>query len=252
MTDATGAPPVVVINQAMADRFWPGQDAVGRRFKFFGDADFTTVVGVARTTKYNGIAEEPIPFIYQPLRQNYTPQATLHVRAAGDASLLAAAVRRQVQELDPTLSVFNVRTLEEQVSNALAPLRINVVVLSAFGALALILASIGLYGVASYSVAQRTREIGLRMALGARPSSVLSMVLGHGLMLVAIGLVAGIGLAVALAGVVPPDLLPNVNARDPWTFGVTSALLATVALVASYIPARRAMRIDPLIALKTD
>ncbi|MBA2305665.1 MAG: ABC transporter permease [Acidobacteria bacterium] len=251
-TDSPGAPLVVIVNETMAERFWPGQDALGKRFKFFGDADFTTVVGVARNAKYNGVAEEPIPFIYQPIRQNYTPQAALHVRAAGDAGGLAATVRRQVQEIDPTLSVFDIRTLETQVADSLAPLRINVIVLSTFGGLALLLASIGLYGVASYGVGQRTREIGVRMALGAQPSNVLRLVLGHGLLLVAIGLVAGVVLALGLSTIVPPDLLPNVGARDPWTFVATSALLATVAVIASYVPARRATRIDPLIALRTE
>jgi predicted permease len=250
--DTTGAPLVVVINETMAGRFWPGQDAIGKRFKFFGDDQFTTVIGVAKDAKYNGIAEDPIPFIYQPIRQNYTPQATLHVRAAGDAGGLAAPVRQQILEIDPTLSVFNVRTLEDQVSDALAPLRINVVVLATFGGLALLLASIGLYGVANYSVGQRTREIGVRMALGASPASVLTLVLGHGLLLVGIGLASGILLALVLSSAVPPDLLPNVSARDPWTFVATSAILGTVALIASYIPARRATRIDPLIALRTE
>ncbi|HEY0875219.1 MAG TPA: ABC transporter permease [Vicinamibacterales bacterium] len=251
-TDTTGAPLVVVINETMAGRFWPGQDAIGKRFKFFGDDQFTTVIGVARDATYNGIAEEPIPFIYQPIRQNYTPQATLHVRADAGAAGLAAPVRRQILEIDPTLSVFNIRTLEDQVSDALAPLRINVVVLATFGGLALLLASIGLYGVANYSVGQRTREIGVRMALGASPESVLTLVLGHGLLLVGIGLATGILLALGLSSAMPPDLLPNVSARDPWTFVATSAILGAVALLASYIPARRATRIDPLIALRTE
>ena len=250
--DKAGAPLVVVINETMAQRFWPGQEALGKRFKFFGDADFTTVVGIAKDAKYNGVAEAPIPFIYQPLRQNYSPAATLHVRGGVDASSLAAAVRQRVLEVDPTVSVFDVRTLEEQVSQSLAPLRINVIVLAAFGLLALLLAAIGLYGVASYAVVQRTREIGVRMALGAQPASVLRLVLGHGLVLVGIGLGLGLLLAGALSAVVPEALLPNISARDPWTFGGTSVLLAVVALTASYVPARRATRIDPLIALRTE
>ena len=250
--DKTGAPLVVVINETMAQRFWPGQDALGKRFKFFGDQEFTTVVGIAKNAKYNGVAEDPIPFIYQPLLQNYSPAATLHVRGEMDASGLASAVRQRVLEVDPTLSVFNVRTLEEQVSESLAPLRINVIVLTTFGLLALLLAAIGLYGVASYAVSQRTREIGVRMALGAQPSSVLRLVLSHGLALVGIGLGLGLLLAAALTGAVPHNLLPNVSARDPWTFIATSLLLTFVALIASYIPARRATRIDPLIALRTE
>jgi macrolide transport system ATP-binding/permease protein len=251
-TDTTGAPLVVVINETMAERFWPGQEALGKRFRFFGDEAFTTVVGIARNAKYNGVNEDPIPFIYQPVKQNYTPQAALHVRAAGDAGLLAGAVRRQVQEIDPTLSVFNIRTLEDQVADALAPLRINVIVLTTFGALALLLAGIGLYGVASYSVGQRTREIGVRMALGAQPSNVLRLVLGHGLLLVGVGLGVGLALAFVLAAAMPAGLLPNVSARDPWTFVATSGILGGVALLASYLPARRATRIDPLIALKAE
>jgi predicted permease len=250
--DTVGAPLVVIINETMAQRFWPGTDAIGKRFKFFGDDQFTTVIGVARNSKYDGVAEAPIPFIYQPLEQNYTPAGTLHVRTDGDAGRFVATLRAGVRELDPTLSVFDARTLDEQVAESLAPLRINVVVLIAFGLLAMLLASIGLYGVASYSVMQRTREIGVRMALGARPSNVLRLVLGRGLLLVGLGIAAGLVVAVALAALIPEQLLPNVSPRDPVTFIATSALLATVAAIASYIPARRATRIDPLVALRTD
>jgi putative ABC transport system permease protein len=251
-TDTAGTPLVAIVNQTMASRFWPGDDAIGKRFKFFGDDDFTTIVGIARTAKYNGVAEQPIPFAYYPLRQVYSPAGTLHVRGDGDAAGLASAVRRQVQEIDPTIAVFNIRTLEEQVSLSLGPLRVNVIMLGIFGVLALVLASIGLYGVASYAVSQRTREIGVRMALGAKPSAVLRLVLGHGVLLVGCGLVAGLAIALALTWAVPAGLLPNVSVRDPLTFAGTSLLLATVALVASYIPARRATRIDPLLALRAD
>ena len=251
-SDTTGASSVVVINEVMAERFWPGQEAIGKRFKFFNAPDFTTVIGVARNATYNGVGEDPIPFIYQPLRQNYTPAATLHVRAAGNAAGLATHVRRMVQEVDPTLSVFNIRTLEEQVSQSLQPMRFNVIMLTTFGGLALLLASIGLYGVANYSVTQRTREIGVRMALGAQPSSVMKLVLGHGVLLVAIGLGVGLVLAFFATSFVPPALLLNVQPRDPTTFAITSTLLGAVAMLASYIPARRATRIDPLAALRTE
>jgi macrolide transport system ATP-binding/permease protein len=251
-SDSTGAPSVVVINEVMAGRFWPGQEAIGKRFKFFGAPEFTTVIGVARNAKYNGVGEDPIPFIYQPLRQNYSPAATLHIRATGHAAALATHVRRMVQEIDPTLSVFNIRTLEEQVSQSLQPQRFNVILLTTFGGLALLLASIGLYGVANYSVTQRTREIGVRMALGARPSTVLKLVLGHAVLLVAIGLGVGLVFAFIATSFMPAGLLLNVNPRDPLTFVVTSLLLGSVAILASYIPARRATRIDPLVALRTE
>jgi putative ABC transport system permease protein len=249
--DTAQAPKVVVVNQTMAQQFWKGEEPLGKRFKFFGDEDYTTVIGVAKDSKYNAVTETPQNFIYQPLSQNYTPAATLHVRSAGDGSALAAAVRGSVRELDPSLSVFNVRTLEEQVGRSLQPLEMNVIMLTVFGGLALLLASIGLYGVSSYTVQQRTREIGVRMALGAQPSSVLGLVLGHGMILVAAGLAIGLATAYAAAGLMK-SLVVGVSTHDPVTFGVTGAGLAVIALVASYIPARRATRIDPLIALRTD
>jgi predicted permease len=249
--DVQGAPRVVIINEQMARQFWPGEDALGKRFRFPGE-EFTTVVGIARNAKYDNVSEAPIPFIYEALRQRYSPAAALHVRAAGDPASLAGAVRREVQSLDPTLSVFNIRTLADQVSNSLQPLRINVILFTTFGLLALALAATGLYGVASYAVTQRTREIGVRMALGAEPSAVLRLVLGQGLALVAIGLALGLTLALIGSSVVPAALLPNVSARDPSTFAATAAVLAAVAFVASYLPARRATRIDPLVALRTE
>ncbi|NUR55240.1 MAG: FtsX-like permease family protein, partial [Acidobacteria bacterium] len=249
--DTATSAKVVVINQTMAQQFWKNDEPIGKRFKFFGDQDYSTVIGVARDSKYNAVAEDPQPFIYQPLAQNYTPAAALHVRAAGEASSLAGAVRAEVQRLDPTLSLFNVRTLEEQIAQSLQPQRMNVVLLTVFGVLALLLASIGLYGVASYSVSQRTREIGVRMALGASPSSVLGLVLGHGMTLVGIGLVIGLAIAYVTAGFARA-LVVGVDPHDLSTYVVTAAALGGVAMLASYLPARRATRIDPLIALRTD
>jgi predicted permease len=249
--DLAESPKVVVVNQTMAQQFWKGEEPLGKRFKFFGDKDYTTVVGVARDSKYNGVAEDPQPFIYQPLTQNYTPEGTLHVRTAGNAASLAGAVRREVQQMDPTLSLFNVRTLEEQVGESLQGQKMNVALLTVFGLLALLLASIGLYGVASYAVSQRTREIGVRMALGARPSSVLKLVLGHGMILVGTGLALGLIVAYVVSGFTKA-LFARVSPHDPVTFVATAAGLAAVALLATYVPARRATRIDPLIALRTD
>ncbi len=249
--DNETSPKVVVINQTMAEQFWKGQDPIGKRFKFFGDKDYSTVIGVARNSKYNGVAEDPQPFIYQPLTQNYTPAGTLHVRAAGSAASLAGPVRREVQQIDPTLSLFNVRTLEEQIGESLQQQKMNVILLTVFGALALLLASIGLYGVASYAVSQRTREIGVRMALGARPLSVLGLVLGQGMILVAAGLALGLVVAYIVSGFTTA-LFAGVSPHDPLTFVATAAGLGAIALLATYVPARRATKIDPLIALRTD
>jgi putative ABC transport system permease protein len=249
--DTAMAPTVVVVNETLAEQFWKGEDPIGKRFKWFGAQDYTTVVGVAKNSKYNGVAEDPLPFIYEALKQDYTPAGAIHVRAAGDAAALSTALRQAIREVDPTLSMFNVRTLEEQVEQSLRQQRMNVILLTTFGGLALLLAAIGLYGVASYSVAQRTREIGVRMALGAQPSSVLGLVLGNGLALVAIGLGLGLLVALALAGTMQ-TLVVGVNPRDPVTFIVTPAILGAIALLATYIPARRATRIDPLIALRTE
>ena len=249
--DTETSPKVVIINQTMADQFWKGQDAIGRRFKFFGDQDYSTVVGVAKNAKYNGVQEQPLPFIYLPLKQNFAPAATLHVCAAGDASRLAGPVRAAIRELDPTLTLFNVRTLEDQIQQSLQPQKMNVILLTTFGTLALLLAAIGLYGVASYAVAQRTREIGVRMALGAQPASVLTLVLGNGMVLVAIGLGVGLVASYLVAGAMSA-LVVGINPHDPLTFVATPALLAIIALLASYVPARRATRIDPLLALRTE
>jgi macrolide transport system ATP-binding/permease protein len=251
--DDEDAPDVVVINKTMADRFWKGQDALGKRFKFFGDEEFRTVIGVARDAKYNGLAEDPTPFIYQPITQAYTPVATILVRATGPAAGLAAPVRAEIAQLDNRLTVLNVQTLGDQVSQALGPQRVMVTLLGTFGILALGLAAIGLYGVASYSVTQRTREIGVRVALGASRGNVVGLVLGQGMALIAVGLAVGfaIGLGVVLlAEQQIGNLLVGVRPFDPVTFVGTGLLLAVVAGLATWLPARCAASIDPLVALR--
>jgi predicted permease len=249
--DAEGAPLVVIVNQTMAERFWAGQDPLGKRFKFFGDEQYRQIVGVARNSKYNGLVEDPQPFVYLPLGQDYSGAVTLHVRAPGDAAALAGAARRAVQEIDPTLSIINVETLANQVEESLTQQRTNVAMLGIFGALALALAGIGLYGVASYTIAQRTREIGIRMALGAGRFDVLRLVLGQALIFVGVGVAIGLGAALAMSWFMGA-LVVGISAADPLTFASTAALLAVVAALASYVPARRATRIDPLIALRQE
>jgi predicted permease len=247
--DRPGTPQVVVVNQTMADQFWKGQDPIGKRFKFFGDEQYTEVIGVVKDSKYNALVEDPQPFLYRPLAQNYTPDATLHVRTAADAAALVATVRNAVHEIDPRLTVFDVRTLKEQVDRSLAPQRLNVWLLTTFGVVASLLAAIGIYGVASYSVSQRTREIGIRMALGAARHDVLRLVLRQGLALIVIGVAVGLGGALIVTRLLS-SLLFGVRATDLTTFVTTALMLTAVAVLATYIPAHRATRVDPLMALR--
>jgi predicted permease len=248
-SDNEKSPNVVIINEAMANQFWPDQDAVGKRFKFFGDSDYRQVVAIAKDTKYNNLIEERRPFVYAPLQQLYAPQLNLYVRTEGDPQSLVVALRGEVQSIDPTLSLLNIETLGQRVHQSLTGQRMQATLLTVFGMLALVLASVGLYGVMSYSVAQRTREIGIRMALGAQRRDVLGLVLSQGAVLLAIGLALGLVVAFLVTRGLA-SLFFGISAFDPLAFIGTSVLLAAVALFASYIPARRATRIDPTIALK--
>jgi predicted permease len=247
--DGENAPQVVIINETMAKRFWPNESAVGKRFKFFGEEFYREVTGVARDTKYNSLTEAGTPFIYLPLLQNYNGTGTLHVRTAGDATNIIAAVRDVVRSLVPNLQLGNVQTLEERIDLTLTGQRSQTTLLSVFGLLALLLSAIGIYGVMAYSVAQRTREIGIRMALGAQKRNVVSLVVRQGMVLVGSGIVLGLVAAFAVTRLIV-SLLFGVTAADPVTFGVTSLLLIGVAVLASYLPARKATKVNPLIALR--
>ena len=248
-TDNQQAPKVMIINEAMAGRFWPDQNPIGKRLKLFGDQDFREVVGLVADTKYNSLTEPRRAFMYIPLLQEYVPQINLHVRTSSDAKGLVAALRNEIQQIDPSLPVGNVQTLSERVENSLGGERSQATLLGSGGILALILAAVGLYGVMSYSVAQRTREIGIRMALGAGRGNVMGLVLKQGVALVSTGVLLGLGAAFWITRYLA-SLLFGVSAIDPITFAGTSALLIVVALVASYVPARRATKVDPIIALR--
>jgi predicted permease len=239
----------MVINEAMANRFWPDQDPIGKRLKLFGDQDYRQVVGIVADSKYNSLTEPRRPFMYIPLLQEYSPQVNLHVRTSGDSKELVAALRGEVQSIDPSLSVLNVETLTDRIQQSLGGERTQATLLGTGGVLALLLAAIGLYGVMSYSVAQRTREIGIRMALGAGRGNVMGLVLKQGVTLVSAGVVLGLGAAFAVTRLLA-SLLFGVSAADPITFVGTSAVLLFVALLASYVPARRATKVDPIIALR--
>ncbi|HKP13009.1 MAG TPA: ABC transporter permease [Blastocatellia bacterium] len=248
-TDGEKAPQVVIINEVMAKRFWPEQDALGKRFKFFGDPEYRQVVGIARDVKVTSLTERPRPLVYLPVRQDYPPQVTLHVRAAGDVTALVGSLRGAIQALDPNLSVLNVETMSDRVNESLQGERTQATLLGSAGVIALLLASVGLYGVMSYTVAQRTREIGIRMALGASRRNVMGLVLKQGAALVGVGVIIGLGAAFGLTRLVASSLF-GVTAVDPLTFAGTSLLLMLVSLAASYLPARRATKVDPIIALR--
>jgi predicted permease len=248
--DRKGAPGVVVVNQTLAASLWPGEDALGKRVSVSGpEGPFLEVVGVARDGKYRSLGETPHPYIYQPLLQSYDPNMTLLVRTTGEPQSVAPTVREQIRALDANLPIADVKTLQDQVDLSLFPSRVAAWTLGGFGVLALLLAAIGIYGVVSYSVAQRTREIGVRMALGAKENDVLRLVLGEGLFVILLGLSLGLLIALAATRVIA-GFLYGIAPADPLTFVGVPLLLGSIALVACYVPARRATKVDPLVALR--
>jgi putative ABC transport system permease protein len=242
---------VAVINEAMAKAIWPGQDALGKRFAIVQEPELLQVIGVVGTTVIGQIGEDPQPVAYLPMRQQYSPFGALVVRTNSNPEPLIGAVRAQVQPIDKNLAFTNAQTVQQILGQGLWAARMGAALLGLFGALALILASIGIYGVLAYSVAQRTSEIGLRMALGAQPRQVLALVLRQGMLLALIGATVGILVAFPVARMAA-GLLYGVSATDPLTYIAITLLLLFVALLACYLPARRATRIDPLIALRVE
>jgi len=244
------APKVAVINQTMARKFFGEESPVGRRFGFKQDkGGEIEVVGVVRDAKYEGPRDEPPSVAYIPYPQESLGQATFALRTAGDLGQVVEAVRGAVREVDKDLPVFSVKTQVELADEALGRERLFAWLTGVFGLLALLLASIGLYGVMSYAVAERTHEIGLRMALGASQGQILRQVIGQGTFLTIIGIVIGLAAALALTRFITSYLF-GVSAMDPPTFLAIGALLAVIALVACYLPARRAAKVDPMTALR--
>jgi len=240
---------VVVINKAMADLVWPGQEPLGKRFTIVVDPHQYEVVGVVGTTIIGAVGEDPQPVAYAPLRQQYSAQASLLVRTTGNPEAVMGAVRAQVNQLDRNLALTNGQTVEQLLAQGLWAARMGAALLGLFGLLALILASIGIYGVLSYSVTQRTSEIGIRMALGAQSQQVLKLVLRQGMLLAGVGILVGVAIALPITRFAS-TLLYGVSVWDPLTYISITVLLMAVAMLACYVPARRATRIDPLVALR--
>jgi predicted permease len=251
--DDEKAPKVAIVNEAMAKRFWPGESAVGKRVRRAESNTEYQVVGVTRTAQYMAVGEEPRPFFYMPFAQHYRPSMMIQLHSTGDPLALAQPVREIVRNLDQNVPLFDVRSMREHLSSgrALMTVRFGAIFGGVFGLLALVLAAVGLYGIVAYSVSNRTREIGIRIALGARMTSVLALVVRQGIVLCVLGLVAGLAAALALTRVLA-SILYDVDPADPLTFGAVIVTLIIVALVASLLPAQRAARIDPATALRSE
>ena len=240
---------VAIVNQAAAETFWPGQDPLGKRLHFLGETWVVNVVGEVKTTKYISLGEPPQPAIYFPLKQHYSSAVTLYVRTKGDPTKAMASVRNTVHSMIPAVPLLRVETMGQLLVESLTAPKIGAELLGAFGLIALVLAAIGTYGVMSYSVTQRSQEIGIRITLGAQPTDVVRLILGSGMAMVAVGIAFGLGFSVLLARGMN-QLLYGIGSFDAPSFLITAAILVLVALAACYVPARRAVRVDPIIALR--
>jgi predicted permease len=240
---------VIIVNQTFADRYWPGQEPIGKQVISDLTNESFTVVGIARNAKYNQLNEAPIPFVYLPLYQVYRAGMTINARVSGDPLTFAKSVEQVIHELNADVVVFDVTTLDLRRQLSTIGVRIGGTFVGAFGVLALVLAAIGVYGVTSYTTNQRTHEIGIRVALGASRSDVLRLVLGRGIVLTLLGLVIGLGLSFGVTRFLRALLL-GVSSTDALTFVAVALLLGVVVLAACFIPARRAMRVDPMQALR--
>ena len=245
-TDDENGPPLAIINETMAAKYWPGKNPVGQRLK--SKDRWLQIVGIAKNSNYRSKTETPVPFFYVPLRQNFRVQNSLLIRTPETPGAMMKAIAREVHALDSNLAPLITDRLQDQIDEISYSQRLAVTLVALFGAMALFLAAIGLYAVMSYSVSQGTRELGLRMALGAGVKDLLRLVMSHGLRLTAAGIVIGAVAAVVLTRLMG-NLLYKVSPRDPIAFGTAFIILLVVALIACFLPAWRATRIDPVQAL---
>ena len=251
-TDTLESPRTIVINEAMARRYWPDGKALGGRVRFGPNA--AEVIGIVADSKYASINERPLAQLFLPLSRNEVSTLRLFARATGAPAPMVAEIRNAIRALDATLPVYDARTVSEHMEVAVFAQRMAANLLGAMGVLALLLAAIGLYGVMAYAVSQRTQEMGIRLALGASPSSLLNMILGQGMKLTGIGLVIGLVLALGAFGSIGAvrTLLPGISPLDPITFITVPLTLTLIAFFATWIPGRRAGKVDPLVALRVD
>jgi predicted permease len=247
-SDRRGSPPVVVVNETMAEKFWAGKEPLGQRFRFFGEDAMVEVVGIARNAKYNSLGEDPQPYIYVPLDQAFSGALTLIARAHESPAAIMLPVQRELSALHRDMPLVGISTVGQLLSNSLWASRLGASLLAAFGALALVLASVGIYGVMSYAVSQRAQEIGIRMALGADRRTVMLLVLRQGMLVVGLGLAIGLLAAFALSRLVVALLF--VSPSDPLVFLGMGCTLAAVGALANLFPALRATTVDPLVALR--
>ncbi|MGA9771258.1 MAG: ABC transporter permease [Blastocatellia bacterium] len=246
------SPPIVIINQTMAKRYWPNESAIGKRIRIW-TPDWLTVTGVVGDTKQSGLTQEVRSEIYfsdaQAPDLALTQSMSLVVRAASDPANLTPIIRREVQAVDPAQPIYSIESMESVIATSVSDRRLNMMLLGIFAAVALVLAAVGIYGVLSYTVSQRTHEIGIRMAVGARPSDILKLVVRQAMSMALAGVAVGLVASFALTRLMS-SLLFGVSATDPATFALISIILTGVALAACFVPARRATKVDPMIALR--
>jgi putative ABC transport system permease protein len=249
--DAPSAPPVVVINQTMARELFGDTDPVGRRLRYGGPASpLVSIVGVIGDVRHSGLEAAPAPEMYTYYLQNPPVNPFIVIRTAGDPSALAAVLRSEVQAIDKTIAAYDIRPMEQVRSESVSQRRFVLLLVAAFGALALLMAAVGVYGVMALIVAERTPEIGIRLALGAQRAAVLRLVVVQGVTLAAIGIALGVVVSLALTPLLTSQLF-GIRPLDPLTIAAVPALLLFVAAIACYLPARRAMTIDPVNALRS-
>jgi len=249
--DEDGKPLVAIIDETTARKYWPDRDPLGRRVRFARDATkpWTTIVGIVKDIKSDGLDIDGVPHIYVSTYQDSSKRLSVVLRTSLPATLLEPQIRHEIQSIDPRLPVFNVSSMNDVLDRSLASRRLSADLVSGFAGLAVLLASIGIYGLLAYMVGQRSREIGIRMALGARRGDILRMFLRKGAALAGVGIVAGLVFSAATASMMA-SLLYGVRPHDPAVFLIAPLLLFAIAVLASYLPARRATKVNPIVALR--